>query len=74
MKKETEMERVDTIETEGDWLEYWRQWNSDRPEARLELKLKLQQQSSLLPGLKTLLRKRLTRLLGPHEHEPGISH
>ena len=76
MNKETRMERVDTMDREGPWLEYWRWWRSDRPEARLELKLKLQprQQRSFLPGLKTLLRKRFTRLLDTLEHDPKISH
>ncbi len=76
MKKETEMERVDTMETEDAWLGYWRWWHSDRPEARLGLKLELQprQQSIFLPGLKTSLRKKLMRLLDTLEHDPKISH
>ncbi len=80
MKKERIMERVDTGETEYAWLEYWRWWNSDRPAARLELKVKPQPCHSMLisltlsSSLKTLLRKRLTRLLGTLEHKPKISH
>ncbi len=42
MTKKKEMRRVDTIDGDDPWLAYWRWWYSDRPEARLELKLKLQ--------------------------------
>ncbi len=76
MTKKKEMRRVDTIDGNDPWLAYWRWWYSDRPEARLELKLNPQprQQSSSLRGFKTLMRKRLTRLLDTFEHEPKISH
>ncbi len=76
MTKKKEMRRVDTIDGDDPWLAYWRWWYSDRPEARLELKLNPQprQQSRSLRGFKTLLRKRLTRLLDTLEHEHKISH
>ena len=76
MKKKKEMRQLDTPDGQDDWSEFWKWWNSDRPEARVKLELKPEpcRQSSFLPGLKTLLRKRLMRLLGPLEHEPKISH
>ena len=80
MKKERVMDRVDTVDREDPWLEYWRWWHSDRPVGRSELKLKPQPCHSMLisltlsSSLKTVLQKRLTRLLGSLEDEPKISH
>ncbi len=76
MTKKKEMRRVDTIDGDDPWLAYWRWWYSDRPEARLELKLKLQasQQSSCPTSLKALMRRGLARFLYPLQRDPRNSH
>ncbi len=76
MKKKKEMTRVDTMDREDPWRVYWEWWNSDRPEARLELKLKPQprQRSSSPTSLKTLTQRGLARFLPRLQQEPKTSH